>query len=501
MYRLILSRQYPYTGDMDTFLSKRPSDCHILIVDDDEIICEMLRDALKDKYHVTASTTGKDAFCKIDATDFDIVITDLKLPDTSGIEILSYVKCKDEYSEVIMVTGYASLDSATIALNLGVFSYFTKPVVIDELLIQVEKAVALRLFHLKSIMLMNQSEMMPAGAKDHIHDITQLYNFIRKLMLSIEVPEIMRITLEDVNNRLGAECALVGVDLLGFSEIFAMPRIGVLGSDALHAFIGDHFKTCFPNLNKAKFDDVQIPLFVYKGKQGECTLEKTWYPVVIPLTVTDRGIGTLVLFFRNRECFTTDQTQFLFVFSSIVSSVIEHGYSVLQARHQAKTDSLTGVANHRFFHETLEREIARSNRKGCTFVLILIDIDNFKKINDTYGHQVGDAVIVDLTKRIGLIIRAGDILARYGGEEFGLILPETDLYGAEVLASRILNAFTAKPLTYLHHKISYSASIGIAVYDGARPVKKDILIRTADDALYESKRNGRNRFTVGTITV
>ena len=486
---------------MDTFLSRRPSDCHILIVDDDEIICEMLKDALKERYLVTTSNTGNDAFKKIDATDFDIVITDLKLPDTTGIEVLSYVKSKDEYSEVIMITGYASLDSATIALNLGVFSYFVKPIVIDELLIQVEKAVALRLFHLKSIMLMNQSEMMPAAAKDHIHDITQLYYFIRKLMLSIEVPEIMRITLEDVNNRMGAECALVGVDLLGFSEIFAMPRKGIIESAALHTFIKSQFKTCFPNLNKAKFDDFQIPLFVYKGKQGECTLENTWYPVVIPLTVTDRGIGTLVLFFKSRENFTTDQNQFLFVFSSMVSSVIEHGYSVLQARHQAKTDSLTGVANHRFFHETLEREIARSNRKGCTFVLILIDIDDFKKINDTYGHQVGDAVIVDLTKRIGLIVRAGDILARYGGEEFGLILPETDIFGAEVLASRILSAFTAKPLAYLHHKLSYSASIGIAVYDGVHPVKKDILIRAADDALYESKRSGKNRFTVGTITV
>jgi len=486
---------------MENFLSKRPSDCHILIVDDDEIICEMLKDALGKKYHAVTCYTGTDACQLMDSNDYDIVVTDLKLPDISGIDVLSYAKGKDEYTEVIMVTGYASLDSATHALNFGAFSYLVKPLMVAEFLIQIEKAIALRLFHLKSIMLMKQSDLMPPAAKDHLHDITQLYNFIRKLMLSIEVPEIMRITLEDVNHRMGAVITLVGVDLLGFTEIFAMPRIGAVESDTLHTFLDGKFNQLFPLLKKDLFDDSQIPLLVYKGKQGDVTLDNTLFPVTIPLTVVDRSIGSLVLFFKNKEAFTGDQSQFLYVFSSIISSIIEHGYSVQQARLQAKTDSLTGIANHRLFHETLEREIARSNRKGCTFSLILIDIDNFKKINDTYGHQVGDAVIVDLTKRIGLIIRAGDILARYGGEEFGLILPETDIHGAEVLASRILSAFTARQLTYLHHKLSYSASIGVAVYDGMAPVKKDMLIRAADEALYESKRNGKNRFTVGSIIV
>lgn len=486
---------------MENFLTKRPSDCHILLVDDDEIICEMLKEALGFRYKVTTCLCGTDAYRLMDSQSFDIVVTDLKLPDCTGIDVLSYSKGKDEYTEVIVITGYASLDSATLALNLGVYSYLVKPLSIPEFLIQIEKAIALRLFHLKSIMLMKQSDFMPPGAKDHIQDITQLYYFIRKLMLSIEVSEIMRITLEDLNHRMGSLLAVIGVDLLGFSEIFAMPRTGVVESEKLHLLFSHNFDTIFPLLKKEMFEKKEIPLVIYKGKQGECFEADELHPVVIPLMVTDRTIGTLVLFFRNKEDFNVDQNQFLYVFTSIVSSIIEHGYSVLQARRQAKTDSLTGIANHRLFHETLEREIARSNRKGCTFSLILIDIDNFKKINDTYGHQVGDAVIVDLTRRIGVIIRAGDILARYGGEEFGLILPETDLHGAEILVSRILNAFTARPLTYLHHKLSYSASIGVAVYNGMTPVKKDSLVRSADQALYDSKRNGKNRFTVGTIVL
>ena len=486
---------------MENFLTKRPSDCHILIVDDDEIIGEMLKEALGTQYIVTTCQCGADAFRLMDSQLFDVVVTDLKLPDCTGIDLLSYSKQKDEYTEVIVITGFASLDSATLALNLGVYSYLVKPLSIPEFLIQIEKAIALRLFHLKSIMLMKQSDFMPPGAKDHIYDITQLYYCIRKLMLSIEVSEIMRITLEEVNQRMGSTLAVIGVDLNGFSEIYAMPRTGAVETEKLRLLFKNNFDKIFSLLKKDAFEKELTPLVTYKGKQGESFEVDGLLPVVIPLMITDRSIGTLTLFFRNKEDFNTDQNQFLYVFTSIVSSIIEHGYSVLLARQQAKTDSLTGIANHRLFHETLEREIARSNRKGCTFSLILIDIDNFKKINDTYGHQVGDAVIVDLTKRIGVIIRAGDILARYGGEEFGLILPETDLHGAEILASRIINAFTIRPLTYLHHKLSYSASIGVAIYNGMIPEKKDTLVRTADQALYDSKRNGKNRFTVGAIVL
>ena len=180
---------------------------------------------------------------------------------------------------------------------------------------------------------------------------------------------------------------------------------------------------------------------------------------------------------------------------------MEHGYSALLARQQAKTDSLTGIANHRLFHQTLEREIARANRKKGNFSLILIDIDDFKKINDTYGHQVGDAVIIDLTRRISAIIRTGDVLARYGGEEFGIILPDTDLFGAETLAGRVLTSVSSSPLIYSQFKISYTVSIGFVVYNGSEPVKKDKLIAVADTALYGSKRNGKNRVSLGHIAV
>lgn len=484
----------------DALTVKKASDCSILVVDDEESICEMLKDVLEPRYNVTTCKSGAEAFSYIDNRDFDVVITDLKLRDASGIEILSYAKGKDEYTEVIVITGYATLDSASLAINLGVYSYLMKPLSINEFLLQVEKAVATRLFHLKSLRLMQQSDYMVPEVKDHLFDITSLYFFLRKLMLSLEISEIMRITLEELNQKTGALFSVICVQLLGFSEIFAMPCKGDVDQAVIREILLAHQDTLFGiDFDKVKNND--IPLFVYHGKQGDFPLSNTIVPVSVPMMVTDRSIGTLTVFFDDQTKNTADQNQFLYVFSSIVSSIVEHGYSALQARQQAKTDSLTGIANHRSFHQTIDREIARTNRKKNKFSLILIDIDNFKKINDTYGHQVGDAVIIDLTRRIASLIRTGDVLARYGGEEFGIILPDTELHGAETLASRILVAVSSKPIVYSQYQISYTISLGLAVYDGNNAAKKDDLIAAADSALYASKHNGKNRYSIGTIAL
>jgi diguanylate cyclase (GGDEF)-like protein len=481
--------------------SKQPADCHILVIDDEEILCEMLKETLEINYRVTTAHSGKKACKLIDDNNFDLVVTDLKLPDISGIDVLRYAKKKDEFTEVIVVTGYASLDTATLALNLGVYSYLVKPINVPDFTIQVQKAIASRLFHLKSLALMNQMNFVPLEAKEHLNDITSLYYFIRKLMLSLEIPEIMRITLDEINQKMGASLSLINVNLMGFTEVFAMPHTGEISATEVKTIVLQNCDKIFAANQKENFVKGHSPLATFKGKNGDAMDFSLLNSTSVPMLLTDRLIGTITLFHKSKQEFVGENNQYLYVFTSIVASVVEHGYSVLLARQQAKTDSLTGIANHRLFHETLEREIARANRKGTQFSLILIDIDNFKKINDTYGHQVGDAVLVDLTKRVSMIIRAGDVYARYGGEEFGLILPDTDQHGAEVLASRILTSFSSKPISYSQHLLSYTASMGIAIYNGTTPLKKDQLIEVADSALYDSKRNGKNRFTIGILPV
>ncbi len=480
---------------------KRPSDCSILIVDDDELICEMVRDALEPaSYRVITCSSGSEAIKHIDENDFDVIITDLKMPDMSGLQVLEYAKRKDEFTEVIVITGFASLDSATLAINQGVYSYLLKPLQINEFLIQVEKAIASRLFHLRSLELMRQSDDLAPDVKMHVHDITFLYYFTRKLMLSLEIPEIMRITLDEANRRMGSALAVICVSMPGIEEIYAMPSHGEITEERLIPLLNRfRDKVISSNAGRHRVNGEPLPV-LFKGRLGTPPVLDEVYPLNVPMMVTDRVLGTLTVFV-NESSQTPDHTQFLYVFSSIVSAAVDHGYITMQARRQAKTDSLTGIANHRHFHETLDREISRADRRKCRFTLLLVDIDNFKKINDTYGHQVGDAVLVDLTRRITAIIRAGDLLSRYGGEEFGLILPETDLDGAVSLAERVLKTVGSHPFVFSHKEIWYTVSIGLAVYQGGEGISKDLLIAAADRALYNSKELGKNRLSIGNVSL
>jgi diguanylate cyclase (GGDEF)-like protein len=422
------------------------------------------------------------------------------MPDVSGMDILEYAKRKDEYTEVIMMTGYASLDSVTLAVNQGVNSYLVKPLQISEFTIQVEKAVASRLFHLRSIELMRQTDNFSPDVKLHVHEITSLYYFIRKLMLSLEIPEIMRITLDEALCRLDGQLAVIHIAIHGFQELYAMPASAEDDATAIAKFIELHQEQIIlPNAGKPEYG-MPSPIF-FKGRQGAAIDLGNTAPLSVPMMVADRMLGMVTIFVASPPGVHPDRGQYLYVLSSLVSSVIEHGYLALQARRQAKTDSLTGISNHRHFHETLDREISRANRKRGGFTLILLDIDDFKKVNDTYGHQVGDAVLINMTTRISSMIRTGDVFARYGGEEFGLILPDTEPQGAEALATRIIATIASNSFVFSHHSIFYTVSIGLAVYQGALPVEKDSLIAAADKALYTSKENGKNRLSIGTIVV
>ena len=153
-----------------------------------------------------------------------------------------------------------------------------------------------------------------------------------------------------------------------------------------------HREAVFPFFEKENFQEGSISTVIYKGNEGLPPPLDRVRPVAIPLVVTGTSIGTIAVFFAENESFVNGDLHFLNIISSIVSPLIEHGYSVQQVRQLAKTDALTGLANHRSFYETLDHEIARVNRKGSPFSLIFMDIDDFKQVNDTYGHLAGDAV-------------------------------------------------------------------------------------------------------------
>lgn len=165
----------------------------------------------------------------------------------------------------------------------------------------------------------------------------------------------------------------------------------------------------------------------------------------------------------------------------------------------AGTDSLTGLANRRFFLAQGERECSRAMRSGRPFALLMMDVDCFKSINDTYGHAAGDAILKAFVDAVASCLRPTDILARYGGEEFCVLLPDTGAPVAVAVAERIRRALRERALPWRDTLISVTVSIGVAEW--TTDVGSDLacLVAMADEALYRAKQSGRDRVVLSDL--
>jgi diguanylate cyclase (GGDEF)-like protein len=162
----------------------------------------------------------------------------------------------------------------------------------------------------------------------------------------------------------------------------------------------------------------------------------------------------------------------------------------------ASTDPLTGLFNRRLLFIRLEQELARARRIGSELCLAYLDIDHFKKINDTYGHLTGDEVLKKLSEIMNGMLRKSDVLARMGGEEFLIMLPDTGLDGAQLISERLRQRIQESEFLFGGAKIPVTISLGILHVPASMTDPPDELLRRADEALYVSKHEGRNRLTI-----
>jgi diguanylate cyclase (GGDEF)-like protein/PAS domain S-box-containing protein len=174
-----------------------------------------------------------------------------------------------------------------------------------------------------------------------------------------------------------------------------------------------------------------------------------------------------------------------------MADVTERRLAELRLERLANTDALTGLANRRHFLEKVRVEIARSLRFGKALCVGMIDIDDFKKVNDTHGHGVGDEALRHVTKTLTRMLRRFDHLGRLGGEEFCVLLPETDLKAGLAAASRMVECLATAPLDTDGLRLRLTVSIGVAQFVPDKSL--EALLREADEALYEAKRKGKNR--------
>jgi diguanylate cyclase (GGDEF)-like protein len=220
--------------------------------------------------------------------------------------------------------------------------------------------------------------------------------------------------------------------------------------------------------------------------------------VAVPLIRGDRTMGVLALYGRSTpEPFVQDDVATLGSFAAQASVAVENVLLHKEAQRLSITDGLTGVWNRRYLQLTLTKEIERAQRFDRPLSVLMMDIDHFKLVNDAHGHQVGDEVLVELTRRTMSTIRGQiDALARYGGEEFIVVLPETPRDGARVVADKILSVIRHRPFVEDGDGgVPLTVSIGVAAFpeDGSTA---DELVRAADLAMYRAKEAGRDRVEV-----
>lgn len=242
--------------------------------------------------------------------------------------------------------------------------------------------------------------------------------------------------------------------------------------------------------------------------------------VMLPLSTVKRTLGVVMILTPIQESLITQENmKLLTVLTRECSLVMENTllYERLRKEHLSlekanreirqlsRTDSLTGCYNRGHLNELLPREIKRAIRYKHPLALAMCDIDHFKKVNDTYGHQCGDEVLKIFVKSISELIRVDtDWLARYGGEEFLLVLPETKLENAFGLSERLRKHIARQTIETEEERVAITASFGVTGFDASTPGKSitpEILINTADKYLYEAKKQGRNKVVKGNLSI
>jgi len=234
----------------------------------------------------------------------------------------------------------------------------------------------------------------------------------------------------------------------------------------------------------------------FRGRKNP--LFKHTFFASIPLMIENEIIGVLNLNDNEKGFFNVGDLDFSLNVSEFVALSISNALLFEKVEKLSVTDGLTGLDNHQQMQSILKNEVFRCQRYSSSLSVIMLDIDHFKNVNDTYGHQKGDDILLDFASIMKKFCRSNDVAARYGGEEFVLVLPETKVKGAVYIAERIREEMASQTFQHKGKDFNVTVSCGIAEFDSNFIKSPADLIKVADEALYKAKDEGRNRTIVGT---
>jgi two-component system, cell cycle response regulator len=479
---------------------------NILLADDNKLVVKITSAILEDAdYEVSVAWDGLEAINKAYAEEPDIVILDVEMPRINGYQVCRLLK-DDEYTRdipVVMLTGRDQQSDMFWGLKTGADAYVTKGFKPEELLTivkqqldQSQKARAGQAKREVPTKLLEQE-----GVFSRVIDLLDSKLFESTILnelgslasVSKDYKETVRAVLEILSRVVGNS---IGVVLMFEEEDMVLHISRPTSMDC--------FEAAQARTNVLAHDygwetaaAARVKLSVHgeenlKVKQDQAP-ERAYSFVHIPLTAQKKVIGILVACSYQSPAFARDAQAILNLVQNQVTIVVDNARLYEATRQLAITDGLTRIYNHRFFQELFEKEFTRSDRYNTVFSLIMIDIDHFKKINDTYGHLCGDEILKSLASLVKSCLRTMDIVARYGGEEFAILLPETG--GAEALqtAERIRRAVEENTFMGTDQGLNVTVSLGVATYPSPLVSDRADIIAKADGALYEAKEGGRNK--------
>ncbi|MBI5376317.1 MAG: diguanylate cyclase [Candidatus Schekmanbacteria bacterium] len=322
--------------------------------------------------------------------------------------------------------------------------------------------------------------------KSMTSQLNLLYTIVERLSKTIDLKELKYIIVDLINDVLKANTTML-VTESGQDETFEI-MIKNKDGDAPE----NHLYTLKPNGNPP-FKGLTNEMLKNLKKKGslDAYLTEENHIVYLPLGIRDQNLGLLVVMKTDKN-FRDSDRELINALRNHASVAFENAFLYTMAI----TDELTGVYTIRHFHSRMEEQINKFNRYGQKFAMLMLDIDNFKKVNDNYGHPVGDTVLMKVAETIKTSIRNIDLPFRYGGEEFAVILPETSTNAAATVAERIRKNVNEMIIqTDDDLKLSVTVSIGVSACPKNGTIIRDIVTK-ADDALYNAKETGKNRVCI-----
>lgn len=460
-------------------MKKENDKLNILIIDDDAGLRKTLSDILSAKgYAPYAARDGAEGLAHFKVISVNLALIDLQLPDMSGIEVLDRVKTVSPFTQAIILTGSATLDSAIEATNKGAFSYLQKPYEIEQLMLHIRRAIEKQRAEEEVIRYTSEVEGVNAELK-------ALHEIALAISKTIDTDKLFPEILEVVTGmeifrveRKGAIFLLEGDRLRLASHLGGAEAAQTICREVL---VGN----CLCGLSAATGEIVTSH---NSAEDGRHTIRHEGVPphghVIIPLKSQERVMGVLFLCTKPGVVMTQGMFNQLFSIGNQIGIAVENAKLYEEMKAVSLHDPLTGLGNRRLIDMHLDKSLDSARRYKKPFSLLMLDIDYFKKYNDTHGHQAGDRLLAELAHLFLEEVRNADWVFRYGGEEFLILLPDTGVEGAVEAAGKIRKAVEART--------GVTISIGVAAFVDPEE-QKEAMIGRADAALYRAKQNGRNR--------